>query len=138
MYGDFQKEAKDYRPEGAVRPPGQRWGHLHNIAGPKYRLLYRIAQPEYEAALHDNRRPDNVIPGRNQKSIGRTSCDGGLKTFGESVKTARRKVPITEAEEKLSLQQVHIRQRPLYRETGAGVSFFVGSLGGCQQASWNR
>ena len=42
-------------------------------------------------ALHDNHRPDNVISGRNRKSRGRTSCDEGEKTFGESVKICKEK-----------------------------------------------
>lgn len=42
-------------------------------------------------ALHDNHRPDNVISGRNRKSRGRSSCDEGEKTFGESVKICKEK-----------------------------------------------
>ena len=34
MYGDFQKEAKDYRPEGAVCPPDQRCRFLYGPARP--------------------------------------------------------------------------------------------------------
>ena len=50
MYGDFQKEAKDYRPKGAVARRARAQAFTQHCRA-KIMLLYHIVQPKCEAVL---------------------------------------------------------------------------------------